>query len=127
MTVRHPIEAEGLFRRFGDFTAVRNLSFAVAAGEVFGLLGANGAGKTTTFRMLCGLLPASAGGAIANLAGLLAGKALVNLNYSASREALAAASSAAFFAMASRILRMRAWAFLASAGQRVGTSFATTP
>jgi ABC-2 type transport system ATP-binding protein len=40
---------------------VDGLSFSVAAGEVFGLLGANGAGKTTTFRMLCGLLPASAG------------------------------------------------------------------
>jgi ABC-2 type transport system ATP-binding protein len=55
------IRVEGLTKRFGEFTAVDGLSFAVAAGEVFGLLGANGAGKTTTFRMLCGLLPASAG------------------------------------------------------------------
>ncbi|HKL25236.1 MAG TPA: ATP-binding cassette domain-containing protein [Desulfuromonadales bacterium] len=48
-------------RRFGDFYAVKGLSFTVRQGEVFGLLGANGAGKSTTFRMLCGLLPASAG------------------------------------------------------------------
>ena len=55
------ISAEGLERRFGDFQAVRGISFSVRRGEIFGLLGANGAGKTTTFRMLCGLLPASAG------------------------------------------------------------------
>jgi ABC-2 type transport system ATP-binding protein len=52
------IEVQELTRRFGDFVAVDNIGFSVAAGEVFGLLGANGAGKTTTFRMLCGLLPA---------------------------------------------------------------------
>ncbi len=56
-----PIVVEGLTRRFGDFVAVKDLSFRVRPGEVFGLLGANGAGKTTTFRMLCGLLPASDG------------------------------------------------------------------
>ncbi len=47
--------------RFGDFYAVRDVSFDVARGEIFGFLGANGAGKTTTIRVLCGLLPASAG------------------------------------------------------------------
>lgn len=55
------IEVSDLVRRFGDFTAVDHTSFKVYRGEVFGLLGPNGAGKTTTFRMLCGLLPATAG------------------------------------------------------------------
>ena len=55
------IEVSNVQRRFGDFYAVRDISFSVKQGEVFGLLGANGAGKSTTFRMLCGLLPASAG------------------------------------------------------------------
>jgi ABC-2 type transport system ATP-binding protein len=55
------IRVEGVQRRFGDFVAVKGVSFEVHRGEVFGLLGANGAGKTTTFRMLCGLLPASQG------------------------------------------------------------------
>ncbi|RLA58990.1 MAG: ABC transporter ATP-binding protein [Gammaproteobacteria bacterium] len=55
------IEVCGLERRFGDFYAVKNVSFSVRRGEIFGLLGANGAGKSTTFRMLCGLLPVSAG------------------------------------------------------------------
>jgi len=55
------IEVRHLSVRFGDFTAVRDISFTVAAGEVFGFLGANGAGKTTTIRVLCGLLPPSDG------------------------------------------------------------------
>ncbi len=56
-----PIEVQKLERRFGDFVAVKQISFSVKRGEIFGLLGANGAGKTTTFRMLCGLLPLSSG------------------------------------------------------------------
>ena len=55
------IDVEHVTRKFGDFTAVADTSFEVRRGEVFGLLGPNGAGKTTTFRMLCGLLPATAG------------------------------------------------------------------
>jgi ABC-2 type transport system ATP-binding protein len=55
------VVVKDLFRYFGDFAAVNNVSFSVRKGEIFGLLGANGAGKSTTFRMLCGLLPSSSG------------------------------------------------------------------
>ena len=55
------IEAEHLTQRFGDFTAVNDVSFRIAKGEIFGFLGSNGCGKTTTMKMLTGLLPASAG------------------------------------------------------------------
>jgi len=50
------VEARGLTKRFGDFTAADRVEFEVRKGEVFGLLGPNGAGKSTTFKMLCGLL-----------------------------------------------------------------------
>ena len=55
------MDVHDLVRKFGEFTAVDHISFEVQRGEIFGLLGPNGAGKTTTFRMLCGLLPATAG------------------------------------------------------------------
>ncbi len=55
------LSVQGLNRVFGSFHAVKDVSFSVRRGEIFGLLGANGAGKSTTFRMLCGLLPASSG------------------------------------------------------------------
>jgi ribosome-dependent ATPase len=55
------IEAEQLTVRFGDFTAVDNVSFRIARGEIFGFLGSNGCGKTTTMKVLTGLLPASEG------------------------------------------------------------------
>jgi ABC-2 type transport system ATP-binding protein len=58
---RPVVEVKNLSRNFGDFTAVKNISFSVNKGEIFGLLGANGAGKSTTFRMLCGLLPPTSG------------------------------------------------------------------
>ncbi|HCB34645.1 MAG TPA: daunorubicin ABC transporter ATP-binding protein [Acidimicrobiaceae bacterium] len=57
------IEAEGLTRRFGDFTAVDHVSFRIQRGEIFGFLGPNGAGKSTTVRMLCTLLAPTAGSA----------------------------------------------------------------
>jgi ABC-2 type transport system ATP-binding protein len=55
------VEAHGLTRRFGSFTAVDAVSFSVPRGTILGLLGANGAGKSTTIRMLCGLLRSSSG------------------------------------------------------------------
>jgi ribosome-dependent ATPase len=55
------IVAEGLTRRFGDFTAVDGVSFQIERGEIFGFLGSNGCGKTTTMKMLTGLLPPSEG------------------------------------------------------------------
>ena len=58
------IRVDGLTRRFGDVTAVDALSFNVAGGELFGLVGPDGAGKTTTLRMLAGVLRPTAGDAI---------------------------------------------------------------
>jgi len=55
------IEAKDLTRRFGDFTAVDQVSFDILQGEIFGFIGSNGSGKTTTMKMLTGLLPASEG------------------------------------------------------------------
>ena len=60
------IHIEGLTKRFGNFTAVDNISFDVSRGEIFGFLGANGAGKTTAMRILCGLSkPTSGRGTVA--------------------------------------------------------------
>ena len=55
------IEAEHLTQRFGDFTAVDDVSFRIRRGEIFGFLGSNGCGKSTTMKMLTGLLPATSG------------------------------------------------------------------
>ena len=57
------IIAENLVRRFGSFTAVKDVSFGVQKGEIFGFLGPNGSGKTTVIKMLTGLLPLSGGDA----------------------------------------------------------------
>ncbi|RED17804.1 ATP-binding cassette domain-containing protein [Parasphingopyxis lamellibrachiae] len=62
---RPAIEARGLTKKFGDFTAAHDITFEVPAGRIFGLLGPNGAGKSTTFKMLCGLLtPTEGDGAV---------------------------------------------------------------
>src|SRR5215472_9509212 len=55
------VEVDGLTKRFGSVTALEDVSFSVAEGEVFGFLGPNGAGKTTTIRILLGLLRADRG------------------------------------------------------------------
>lgn len=60
-TERPVIEASGLTRLFGDFTAASDISFSIGRGQIFGLLGPNGAGKSTTFKMLCGLLKPTRG------------------------------------------------------------------
>lgn len=55
------VEVRDLTVRFGDFAAVKKVSFSVERAEIFGFLGANGAGKTTTIRVLCGLLKPTEG------------------------------------------------------------------
>lgn len=55
------VEVQELSVKFGEYYAVKNISFSVEKGEIFGFLGANGAGKTTTIRVLCGLLIPSHG------------------------------------------------------------------
>ncbi len=62
--VEAAISAEHLVRRFGNFTAVNDVSFRVEKGEIFGFLGPNGSGKTTVIKMLTGLLPLSGGSAL---------------------------------------------------------------
>ena len=63
MTGVPALEATGLTRRFGEVTALEDVSFSIPAGQVVGLLGHNGAGKTTTIRLLNGLLSPSSGSA----------------------------------------------------------------
>ncbi len=55
------IEAHGLTKKYGDFTAANQISFSARPGQIFGLLGPNGAGKSTTFKMLCGLATPTSG------------------------------------------------------------------
>src|SRR5271170_2505217 len=55
------ISADKLTRKFGNFTAVDEISFEIPYGAIFGFLGANGAGKSTTIRMLCGILNPTSG------------------------------------------------------------------
>src|SRR5258707_4254785 len=55
------VELSHVTKRFGDFTAVRDLSFSLGAGAILGFLGPNGAGKTTTLRMMLGIMPPDEG------------------------------------------------------------------
>lgn len=55
------LEAHGLTKRFGAFTAVKDFDLTIRRGEIYGLLGANGAGKTTAIKMMCGLLAPTVG------------------------------------------------------------------
>lgn len=58
---KYVVEAKGLVKKFGNFTAANDITFSIGRGEIFGLLGPNGAGKSTTFKMMCGLLKPTAG------------------------------------------------------------------
>ncbi|MCC7460649.1 MAG: ABC transporter ATP-binding protein [Proteobacteria bacterium] len=55
------IEVRNLVKEYGEYTAVKSISFSVAKGEILGFLGPNGAGKTTTMRMITGALPPTSG------------------------------------------------------------------
>ncbi|WP_028587844.1 ATP-binding cassette domain-containing protein [Desulfocurvus vexinensis] len=84
------VEARELTKRFGDFTAASEVSFAIRRGEVFGLLGPNGAGKSTIFRMMCGLLRPTAGQALVDGLNLerASGKARARIGYMAQKFSL---------------------------------------
>lgn len=56
-----PVEADNLEKKYGNFYAVKNNSFCIKKGEIFGLLGPNGAGKSTSFKMMCGLAKPTSG------------------------------------------------------------------
>jgi ABC-2 type transport system ATP-binding protein len=60
------IDVQNIVKKFGDFTAVKGITFGVEAGEIFGLLGPNGAGKSTLIRMMTTLLPPTTGTAVIN-------------------------------------------------------------
>ncbi len=59
--IEYTVVAEDLEKRYGDFWAVKNNSFQIRRGEIFGLLGPNGAGKSTSFKMMCGLTKPTSG------------------------------------------------------------------
>ncbi|EPR43426.1 ABC transporter related protein [Desulfovibrio sp. X2] len=89
------IEARGLTKVFGTFTAARDVTFAIRQGEIFGLLGPNGAGKSTTFKMMCGLLRPTRGQALIDGLSLLdaPGKARSRIGYMAQKFSLYGALS----------------------------------
>ena len=59
--MENAIEINNLTKKFGDFTAVNNVSFNVKKGDVYGFLGPNGSGKTTVIRMIMGLITPTSG------------------------------------------------------------------
>ncbi len=65
-TTHFMIEADHLTKKYGHFTAAKDISFKIAKGEIFGLLGPNGAGKSTSFKMMCGLSRPTSGQAFIN-------------------------------------------------------------
>lgn len=84
------VEADNLEKRYGDFYAVKNNTFCIKRGEIFGLLGPNGAGKSTSFKMMCGLTKPTNG--TARIMGTdireNPGKARANLGYMAQKFSL---------------------------------------
>lgn len=84
------VEAIGLTKKFGNFTAAKNISFFVKRGKILGLLGPNGAGKSTTFKMLCGLSVPTSG--VAKISGIdvldLRNNAKLNIGYMAQKFSL---------------------------------------
>ncbi len=104
------IEAKGLAKRFGDRVALASISFEVAEGEIYGLLGRNGAGKTTTVRILACLLEPSAG------AGRVAG-------YDIRTEAPAVRASVGILTEVPGLYeRLNAWEYLDFFGEMYGLS-----
>jgi ABC-2 type transport system ATP-binding protein len=103
------VEAIKLTKKFGNFTAAKDISFAVKRSKILGLLGPNGAGKSTTFKMLCGLSVPTSG--IAKIAGIdvldLKNNAKINIGYMAQKfslnEVLSVRQNLEFFAGAYRL------------------------
>ena len=60
------LQTKNLNKRFGELAAVKNLTFEVEKGEIFGIAGPNGAGKTTLFNLITGMLPSSGGDILFN-------------------------------------------------------------
>ena len=102
--IEYPVIADNLEKLYGDFYAVKNNSFSIKKGEIFGLLGPNGAGKSTSFKMMCGLLKPSGG--TARIMGIditeTPEKARANLGYMAQKfslyESLTVKQNLEFFA-----------------------------
>ncbi len=88
--VEYPVQALDLCKKYGDFYAVKNNTFYIKKGEIFGLLGPNGAGKSTSFKMMCGLTTPSCGTAMIENSDITKNpsKARLNLGYMAQKFSL---------------------------------------